>query len=208
MINSNNTSPSAMRNWESSANKIADEIYEDLFPQYEVDRSDCIGRSAKQYSNIDLEMMNRLTGDRTQVSEKFRGTNYDDLLLEFYDEHHANKQGWVLYSKAQYMNYFVPENSFRHYPAGLYVVEEEKLKSICEELITKHPNEIRVALNSKKLSKPLEPGIRVITTTDYGYTACSFTISWSRLREMGVEFKRYDIPKKMSDYLLGSPYNH
>lgn len=195
-----NITPSAMRAWEGTASKIADDLYEELFPCYEVDRSDCGPRSQKQYQDIDLELMDRLTGDRTTISEKFRRTNYGDMLIEYYDEHHSDNRGWGLYSKAELIHYFVP-SAHPYHSSALYVVIEKDIKNVLEKLLKTYSTDANAATYKDILSKQVAPGIRVITTTVCGRRTCSFCVTWKKLSEMGVRFERYDISEKIDRYL-------
>lgn len=192
--------PSAMRVWESTASKIADEIYKSLCSQYEVDRSDCGPRSQKQYRDIDLELVDKATGHRTTISEKFRRTNYGDMLIEYYDEHHNDHRGWGLYGEAELMHYFVPSAPPYH-SSAMYVVSEKDIKEVLERLLEKYSADANEATYKERLSKPVAPGIRVITTTVCGRKTCSFCVTWKKLDEMGVKFDRYDISEKMDQYL-------
>lgn len=183
--------------WVDGARRIADTIYKQILPYFDAERVQ------RELQDINLEMVERESDHRVPVSEKFRTSNYDDMLLEFYDSRKIDRKGWALYSQAEVIAYFVPSNERWGLDCEVYMVDNKYIKTICESLMNTYAHEIAEAKKHDRYSKLIAPGIRLVTATLDGMKTCSFAIGWYQLKCRGVDFKTYTGSDEIDKHLKG-----
>ena len=108
---------------------------------------------------------------RVTIDEKKRRTNYDDLLVETMKNVERNKKGWLYYTQADYIVYWIePLKKF-------YVLEFKKLQEI-------------IFQNNWVNTKP-----KLTTYVNRIYTTDNISLKWSEVKPAIKTIISYDIDK-------------
>lgn len=140
------------RGYEQRVNPLADDFYKDhdILP----DRSRCSFSTPEGKRNQlkDIDLFVEYCNKKYSVSEKYRRTHWEDYWIEVLDEHHSDRSGWGLYSKADLLFYLSPSK--------LDVLYESKLKPWVLSACKTYKKEIYEYWKDKSVSyKKLKDGI-------------------------------------------------
>lgn len=192
------------RKWEEGARPFADLLYKQLFPGIEIDRKSCSGSLglSSQYQDIDLFV--KFPGFRKSISisEKFRRSNFGDMLIEIYDERHFDNKGWGLYGKADRIFYLVPTSNGKS--GRLYIMKESEVKAVCDLFIREYGDQIRSFIEDKRISvkKVSDTGVCIRRTLHSNKQTVFLCVPWGTLKNLGVNVQIYPLSSDMNDYLL------
>ncbi|MEI6752419.1 MAG: hypothetical protein WCK78_04555 [Paludibacter sp.] len=94
--------------YEQSKFTTNNRFYFDKLGATKIERIEFINEEEKQLQRKDIDLYITKGGKRISVSEKDRRVNFNDIIIEFYSVYHKKIRGWMDYSEAEYLAYFVP----------------------------------------------------------------------------------------------------
>jgi len=97
--------------YENSKSTVADTFYYDQFHVENIIRFNSGSPSDMVFQRQDIDLQLFGWGKHTNVSEKFRDFDFNDLYLELYSMYPETK-GWMHKSEANYLAYFFPKRMF------------------------------------------------------------------------------------------------
>ncbi len=176
----------------------ADEFYNNVFEVENIIRFDTESERDMDFQRADIDVQLHGWERYSNVSEKFRDTDYNDLYLELCSMY-PNVQGWMQNSSADHLAYF--------FPTRLIWIDKKELISAfetfvlpninntkIEELITKYPQRNgsladEISINSSSYK------VRYIKaynkTTPKVWDTIGVSIPFDLLDAIGVKLKEY-----------------
>ena len=115
---------------------FADEFYFNVFEVENIIRFDTESERDMDFQRADIDVQLHAWERHSNVSEKFRAIDYDDLYIELYSMY-PNVKGWMQNSSADHLAYF--------FPTRLIWIDKKDLISIFKKYI--EPNIIYSDLN-------------------------------------------------------------
>ena len=176
----------------------ADEFYYNVFEVENIIRFDTESERDIDFQRADIDVQLHAWERHTNVSEKFRDTDYNDLYIELYSMY-PNVQGWMQNSSADHLAYF--------FPTRLIWIDKKDLISAfnalvlpsinnakIEELITKSPQRngsitAEVSINSNRYKVRYIKAYNKTTSKVWGTIGVS--VPFNLLGAIGVKLKEY-----------------
>ena len=146
----------------------------------------------KILQQYDIDLFAIIDEERIAISEKNRGRDFNDILIEFYSLY-PDKRGWMDYSKAQKLAYFTPTK--------IFWIDKLQLINFYKQHLLKLPAEKHFD-KLLRTGKPIESAeftilgksekIDFIAAYNPGYVTMSISVSFDLLKRAGVQFKQFD----------------
>lgn len=186
--------------YENSKSTIADTFYFDQFHVEEIIRFNTGSPSDMVFQRKDIDLQLFGWNRHTNVSEKFRDYDFNDLYLELYSMY-PDTHGWMHKSEANYLAYFFPKRMFW--------INENELQQVFQKYI-------EPAINYKELDSWLNKNIKhsgrykssivnesksyevqVITafnrTTNKEWNTVGVSVPFDLLKRCGLTWKEYQL---------------
>ena len=184
--------------YENSKSTIADSFYFDQFHVENIIRFNSGNTSDMVFQRKDIDLQLYGWGRHTNVSEKFRDFDFDDLYLELYSMYPDTK-GWMHSSEANYLAYFFPKR--------MLWIKEQELQIIFKNHIEPSINYIELdewLSKNRKRSGKFKTEIKVLDKTysaliinafnktiNKEWNTTGVSVSFGLLKDCGLTWKEF-----------------
>lgn len=177
--------------YERASSARADRFYRGQLNATEVERYDRDTPEDMEMQHRDIDVRIRVDGVDMYVSEKFRKSAWDDLLIELYSNYPAVR-GWTATGSADLLAYFLP--------GKVLIFREADVRAFYDKLAAAipgadldgfcaHAAECRSKQLEITLASPCT--VRLLAALNDGYTTLSVAVPFDVLRENGVRWGEY-----------------
>jgi len=176
----------------------ADEFYNNVFEVENIIRFDTESERDMDFQRADIDVQLHGWERHSNVSEKFRDTDYNDLYIELYSMY-PNVQGWMQNSSADHLAYFFPTRLIWINKKDLISAFEAFVlpsinKAKIEELVTKYPQRNgsladEISINSSSYKVHYIKSYN--KTTSKVWDTIGISVPFHLLGALGVKLKEY-----------------
>ncbi len=181
--------------YERASSARADRFYREQLGADEVERYNRDTPEDMEMQHRDIDVRIRVHGVDMYVSEKFRKSAWDDLLIELYSKYPAVR-GWMETGSPDLLAYFLPDKVLIFREADLKAFYDRLVAAIPQPDLDKfcaHAAESRSKQLKISLARPCS--VRLLAALNVGYMTLSVAVPFDVLRENGVKWGEY--PERM-----------
>lgn len=149
----------------------------------------------KKLQNDDIDIIIKCDGKIFNISEKYRKTNYGDVLLEVYSSYEDRKVGWTKISKSDFIYIFIDDDN-KNKQCVVGISTKSLLNFINSHKIFEKisDNDIKYVIKEHKTKCVNIDGYicRLISSTNETYHTISLCVPYKMLDDNGVKYTIYN----------------
>lgn len=179
---------------------LADNFYSNVFEVEKIIRFDTESERDMEFQRADIDVQLHAWGRHSNVSEKFRDVDYNDLYVELYSMY-PNTKGWMNNSEATHLAYFFPERLIWLDKKDLIKAFELSVlpainDAVIQKLIDQNPSKNgsvigNISIHSKQFD------LRYIKaynkTKRKTWDTIGISLPFQLLKEIGITIRQYEL---------------